>query len=711
MELQGEITKVLFYNYMNYYSIFRLKASDTQIICKGNLPMVSEGRKVILSGEYSKSSYSSVENFDFNTYRSELKFDLSATKGILKLIPNVGIKTITSLLDIFGDETLDIIINSPNKLLQIPKLGEKKVHIIHSNTKRIIDTIKILDCFDAKTIPVKNILNVISKHQSTDIIDEIIYNPFVLCKLDYSIKAQIIDTAINSKKLITKDYKKNRIEAYFVDAFKYSPSTRMPLEQVLKRVLKNTKNDPQDLDQYFEMLLKDGSLIMDSKTIKLGFIDKYEQEIAKKLVSLSFKNKLENYESIALQDDDFKQLSYEQKVAVKNAAEENLSIITGGPGTGKSKVISIIFKIFDELNKKVLIITPTGKAAQRFAQLNRKINASTISLALIKEENFDNYDICIIDEMSMVDIELFKNVLDKLTNKTKLVLCGDPQQLPPVGYGEPFINILNSDVFPVSKLEKVFRQESKDITDIAQILLSGSPQEFMKFIRRNTSKSVYYKGIKSNSYNSIIISYFFGFVEKFGIDRTIDMLNILIPVKNESTKTSVCTSFVNREIALKLNPNRKKYGYMYELKTGDKIINTQNDYDKGVMNGEQGKVGKITDLGETYIKYNDFMLYKNWELSDIDFAYSITIHKSQGSESDFIMLPLTKEHYGVLNRRMLYTAVTRAKKGIFFIGPDINTNSQDLFSILNCSSGFVENNDLSNYISKEWRICSDFKRP
>lgn len=704
MELTGQIIKVLFYNYTNYYSIFKFKTANNIAICKGILPLVSEGRQVTLYGEYSTSSYSSVDNFEFTTYKSELQFDLSATKGILKLIPNVGIKTITSLLDNFGDKTLDIVLNKPNELMQIPKLGEKKIYLIHSNTKRIVDTIKILDCFDSKTIPVKSILNVISRNKSSNIMDEIIYNPFVLCKLDYSIKAQTIDMAISSKKIVTKDSKKNRIEAFFIDSFKRSPSTRLPIEQVIRNVIKNTKMEAQDLNQYFEMLSKEGSLLTDSKTIKLGFVDDYEKAISKKLVDISFKNKLENYESIVLQNDDFKTLSFEQKVAVKNSLEENLSIITGGPGTGKSKVISIIFKIFDELNKKVLIITPTGKAAQRFSQLNRKINASTISLALIKEENFDNYDICIIDEMSMVDIELFKNVLDKISNKTRLVLCGDPQQLPPVGYGEPFINILNADVFPVSKLEKIFRQESKDITDIATMLLYGNTQDFIRFIRKNSSKSVYYKGIQSNSYNSIMISYFFGFVQKFGIDKTIDMLNILIPVKNESTKTSVCTSVINKEIAIKLDPNRKKYGYTYELKTGDKIINTQNDYDKGIMNGEQGKVGKITDSGEIYIRYNDFVLYKNWELSDIDFAYGITIHKSQGSESDFIMLPLTKEHYGVLNKRMLYTAVTRAKKGIFFIGPDINTNSQDLFSILNCPTGFVENNDLSNYISKEWRL-------
>jgi exodeoxyribonuclease V alpha subunit len=326
--------------------------------------------------------------------------------------------------------------------------------------------------------------------------------------------------------------------------------------------------------------------------------------------------------------------------------------------------------MFKEVGFKTLLLAPTAKAAERMKELDNETDAMTIHLALTMYATLENFEVVIIDEMSMVDFVLLNEFLNAIDlSSTKVIMVGDPNQLPPVGFGEPFIEIIESGMVPVSSLTKIYRQELQTINELAASALDGDVNAFMKTIS-NSKRGLSYVNINKDEYDKVSTDLYFTIGHKLGnLQKLLDNVLILSPVKN---RTSACTNNINNMIALRLSSKRKKINFNdLEFISGDKVINRVNDYERRVMNGQIGYVGRKNKKGDVYIKFKEFMEFKEWELKHIQFAYSITIHSAQGQEADYIILPLHKQHLFMWTRRMLYTAITRAKKGIFFIGPSL----------------------------------------
>jgi len=707
INIKGIVDTIKFYNYKNYFAIFNLKTEDNNIVsCKGNIPLLVEGLELLLKGDYQQDKLYG-DTFMFNKYDLINNKNNTVITGILKMIPGIGKQTIESIQQHFGNDIYYTIKNNPDKLLEINNIGKQKVENIRKFVNNIFGTIDVFNSIGTIATP-KQIFNVISKEYNKgniDIVDELTFNPYRLVEFDFSVNARTIDYVIKQNNIeldsIIREY---QTKAYLMDILKRNHSTYAVFDDIQKQLAKPYrgafKRDPEDIKRELRNLSMADELIYDESTGKLKptFLEELEKNIAQVLNRInSVSTAINNFNNLLQNTDGYQALSGEQKEAVINSIQNTISIVTGGPGTGKSHVISIINKFFNSIGKKVLLLAPTGKAAMRLGEIDKEAKAMTIHLALqIYKKGFD-FDVIIVDEMSMVDLELLDALLENINIGTKLILVGDPMQLAPVGYGEPFNEIIRSDIFKISKLSHIFRQDLKDISELANAALNGNTNNFVQIM--NSSKVISYVKTKyttSEAYTDLITNVFIAMLKRYGLEYALKNSLILTPIKN---KDKVGTFGINQQIALLLNKNRKIHGFNIEFKTGDKVINEQNDYDKNVMNGEIGYVG-VKNFNETWIKFNNERIeYKNWEMNDINLAYAITVHKSQGSEANHILLPLYKQHYPIWTKRMMYTAITRAKKHIIFVGSDFKTGGyQNIHLLLNGKEENKIQMDLTQYI-------------
>lgn len=679
--VKGEVVKIRSYNYIDYHAIIEIKDPDGKIIpLKGFFPMVSKGMVADFKGEYEFDKLYG-EYFKFYSY-SKLEGDqIKIAKSILEMIPNIGKQTIKALADYFGQDLYTVLRRNPEKLKDVPNIGNKKSKIIENYFFIIDSSIEIFDSIGGVTDPmtISNILLKFADKKDNTIIEKIKSNPYYLCFLDYSINPKEIDIALKHTDFdLIPEVEEYQIGAYILQEIKFLASTYIPYdEKLISRISRKIKQEQETVHARIENLVKIDEFIKFEEDgvqyIKPKFLDDLERSISDSVITLKENSfVVDNYEQVLRSIPSYKELNNEQKQSVTNAAKYNISVITGNPGTGKTKTISTINKMFKEMGFKTLLLAPTAKAAERMKELDKDTDAMTIHLALTMYATLESFEVVIIDEMSMVDFVLLNELLSAIDlNSTKVIMIGDPNQLPPVGFGEPFIEIIQSNVIPIVSFKKIYRQELQTINELAQSVLEGNVKDFMNIIS-NSKKGLSFVNINKDNYDEVATNLYFTIGKNLGnLQKLLDSVLILSPVKN---RTSACTRNINNMIALNLCKNRKKINFNdLEFVAGDKVINRVNDYERRIMNGQIGYVGRKNKQGDLYIKFKEFMEFKEWELKHIQFAYSITIHSAQGQESDYIILPLHKQHLFMWTRRMLYTAITRAKKGIFFIGPSLRS--------------------------------------
>ena len=387
-------------------------------------------------------------------------------------------------------------------------------------------------------------------------------------------------------------------------------------------------------------------------------------------------------------------LHNDQKNAIKLAISNGVCVITGGPGTGKTTIISCILEIFKMQKKKTLLLAPTGRAAKRLSETTG-LDARTIHRALeinykndgglfvYNENNPISCDAVIVDEVSMVDINLMYNLLKAIPKGAKLILVGDKDQLPSVGAGNVLADILASETVPVAELTKIYRQGNNSlIISNAHLINSGEMP-----VLDNRSSDFFFEAKQTPP-------------ETF--EATVNLATKRIPayLKIEPQKIQVLAPLkagvcgienLNKQLQQKLNPpsmlKKEITVGSIILREGDKVMQTANNYNlewkkdgtlpcfeengKGVFNGDMGTVSKINlQTGEVEITFDDQKIatYPRGELSQISLAYAITIHKSQGSEFDVVIIPLVSGPSLILTRNLIYTAVTRAKKMVVLVG-------------------------------------------
>ena len=702
MKIEGTVSTIIFKNETNSWTVMLLKDKSNYITAVGETDNLEVGDEIELEGEMTKHKVYG-EQFKFNTYKKILpKTNLALIQYIADNVKGIGKKTARNIVDKFEDETINVIRFKTQSLVGIKGLNDEKIEALHLFFSEEYDrwnTINFLTDFGISVVMAGKIY----KNLGQETIDIVKENPYSLLlfekKLDFK---QVDEIGI---KLGLPLESESRIDSGIIYSlnnatdFGHTCLKEDTLVSYASKILKVTEDDIQNGIIRLELKEKVSRQTIDEE--EYIFRNSYylaEENIANYIINRSKIKKKDINDYTRYIDDVSKEnkidLSEEQKEAILQALNNNITIITGGPGTGKTTIIKCIIQILENIDKKYVLCAPTGRAAKRITETTAK-EAKTIHrlLEITKLDNSDvdmlynlevktiEEDVVIVDEASMIDTIMMNNLLKALNKKTQIIFVGDVDQLPSVGPGNVLKDIITSCVVNTVYLKQIYRQSAKsDIILNAHKVNEGNYPEF-----KNKDTDMFFISTKSIEDTLTEISSLVTYrLESFATFDKLKDMQILTPMK----KTSLGTIELNTMLQELLNPKsiskqEKSFGNR-TFRVGDKVMQIQNNYDKrfdikgeatqnieGVYNGDIGYITNIdNEKKELTVLFDDVreILYEFDEIEQLEHAYACTVHKSQGSEFDYIILPLYTGYPKLFTRNLLYTAMTRAKKMLVIVG-------------------------------------------
>ena len=698
--LEGEIQRYLFYSEETAYSVIKVKITDTDdsdiihleptIIVCGFFPKLETG---VFYRFYGELTHHAKYGIQYNAERFERMID-NTYEGLLDylssdLFKGVGKKTAERIVDSLGMDALDLIAEDKHVLDKVNKIGDKLRDSIFEQViknRELENTLVWLYSFDISPKMAMRIF----QYYGTDTIQIIKENPYVLMDYIEGIGFKRADE-IGLKVGFAYD-SPLRISAviyYLLNEYmnKFG-DTYLKTDELVDYTLKFLNNHPdfnvesQVVVKQIDNLVEQNRIIVKNDLVAINYVYYSEEFIAKKTLSLA-DAETESFSEVEIRSliKDFSlssEINYTeaQLKAIYTSLTNNFSIVTGGPGTGKTTVIKGIVETFITLhnyqNKDMIkLAAPTGKAAKRLSEATN-FSATTIHKLLgydftgnfkYDEHNLIEARLVIIDEASMLDCLLAKRLFQAIKLGTKVILVGDANQLPSVGPGDVLNDLINSDLFNTVKLDLIHRQasDSKIISLAYDILNKNINEDFFhnysdrEFINAND------QFIGSRIIERI------NYLVKDGYSL-IDDIQVLIPVY----KGYNGIDRINSLIQSSFNSANKQFSLKYRDKEfwyNDKVMQLVNQPEDNIMNGDQGVVVGITDNDELIVDFSDNLVkYNLKDLDNLTLAYAVSIHKSQGSEFKGVILPLSKAYTIMLRRKLLYTAVTRAKEKLYLIG-------------------------------------------
>ena len=684
MKIEGIVTNIIYRNEENGYNIIVVETSDSDITCVGTMPFFDVGDNLEIEGEFTyHDKYG--EQILVNTV--SLKKPKGQT-GIVTYLSNanikgIGKKTAKDIFEKFGDSSIDIVYNNPDKLMEIAGIGKKKIADIKMTSKESRDSRNIMLFLQELDISY-NLSMKIYKFYENDAIDIIKTNPYQLIEDIPGIGFTLADNI--GKNMQMKSNSKFRISAGIIYVLNYESEfnghTALKYDYLVDSVSTLLKVQKEEVIKEINDDLLQGKLynviIDDEKFIYKNSLYKAEKSVGREL---SYKKNTPYAFDVSI-DEDLSIFSDEQKLAIEEAFKNMLLVITGGPGTGKTTIIKAITSILRSNNLSYALLAPTGRAAKRIQEstndeaytIHRMIGIKPDELiAEYNEENPIEKDYIIVDEMSMVDIYLMKTLLSAISANTALILVGDSDQLPSVGPGNVLKDIIETDIKTI-RLKKIFRQagESNIVINAHRINNGEYP------ILNESGKDFFFIEANSDNFNDTLIDLVNNRLPKFyGIDKVKD-IQILCPSK----KTFWGSQSINENMQKAINLSDQKLEVNKQIfKMNDKVMQIRNNYNlipensiydtEGVYNGDIGFVSEINRENENLevIFYDgSYVKYKKEDIKDLDLSYAITIHKSQGSEFDCVIIPMMQVAPMLLTRNLFYTGVTRAKKLVVLVG-------------------------------------------
>ena len=714
MELQGQVEGIIYQNEANSYTIANLDTDNEEITIVGYLPFIREGDTLRVMGNYVEHKDYGTQ-FKVSTFEKIMPENLEALEKYLAsgAIKGVGEATAKRIIKTFGNETIDIIKNQPEKLSNVKGISEEKAHKISEDFLENQEMWKIVGFLEKFHIGAQHAKKVYEKFGVSSI-EKIKEDQYLLVDIAKGVDFRQIDQmAIRIG--ITPDNNR-RVQT----GIKYGliRSTNNGNSCVLETNLIEYVQSLLDVnsetieDNLIELKTK-GEIVYELREneewVYLARFYETEQEIAYRLRKLEQSKNIKEIKNIEaalkkIEKESEIELSEKQKEAIEEINKNNVLIITGGPGTGKTTIIKTIIDIYENRGKKVILAAPTGRAAKKMTEATGK-EASTLHRLLCigkldddgiyqRHDEFQgepiDADVIVVDELSMVDMFVMNYLLKCVYQGTKLVLVGDIDQLPSVGPGSVLKDLIESETIQTVHLDKIFRQAAKSkIILNAHRVNKGEPFLGKEDIEQETNQDFFY--IKHKTQEEIlkeVISLCTGRLEKFGNYDFFQNIQILTPTK----KGLLGTKELNKELQAYLNPNldgrpeKSNSGAIY--RTGDRIMQIKNNYDmtwdrenddgtteygEGIFNGEFGTITKISEKDKVVeVKFDDNKVawYEFSELDQIEHSYAITIHKSQGSEFDVVIMVAPVAAPMLLTRNLLYTGITRAKKLLIIIGTD-----------------------------------------
>ena len=714
-EKEGILAEIIYQNEVNSYTVGIFETEEEQFTVVGYLPFICKGDSLKIIGKFIEhKDYG--EQFKIETFEKLMPQTLSALEKYLANgnIKGVGPATASKIIKLFGEETIHVLKYEPSKLAQIKGITKDKAKEISESfieNWEVWQIVGFLERFGLGAESAKKVYDLLG----INAISEIENDPYILIDIARGVEFSQIDKMAIELGIERENQKrvKSGIK-YALIKITYNGHCCTLKENLIEYVKQLLGVAEEIIEEGLINLKANEDIVIEKRDeeewVYLYSFYKTENEIAERIIKL--KN-TKNVKKVGNIEKELKKveertdmiLSEKQKEAIRTINDNNVTIITGGPGTGKTTIIKSIIEIYKQKKYKIVLCAPTGRAAKRMTEttgeeaqtLHRLLEIGKVDDDAFykKDKDFEgapiDADIIIVDEMSMVDMFVMSYLLDCIYLGTKLILVGDTDQLPSVGPGSVLKDIISSEKISTVHLDKIFRQaaRSKIIVNAHRV---NNGQKFIQKddseLSENAKEDFFF--IKENNQEKIleqVLSLCNGRLKKFGDYDFFENIQVLTPTK----KGMLGTKELNKSLQQELNPPREgepeKASMGAVFRIGDRIMQTKNNYDmywerregdsietgNGVFNGEIGTITNINEKEKNIrIKFDDDKVcwYEFNDLEQIDHSYCITIHKAQGSEFDVVIMIVPQAAPMLLTRNLLYTGLTRAKKLLIVIGND-----------------------------------------
>lgn len=744
MEIEGQITNIIYKNETNSYTVAEFETIENEeITIVGYLPFINSGDSLKLIGNITKHpDYG--EQFKITTFEKVMPTTPEALEKYLSSgnFKGIGPATAKKIVKTFGENTISVIKLEPQKLTQIKGITKEKALDIAEEFLKHWELWQIVGFLDKFGIGPQGAESVYKK-LGEEALEKIEENPYILIDVASKVSFEKVDSVALGLGFEQENYKRIR------SGIKYGLE-RIALNGNSTVIYENLVNYVRNLLNVRECVVEDTLISMrakeeiiieeredESKWVYSQQFFNAEKNIAEKIFEL---NNYENIKRINKIDKELEnvqnsiglKLSDKQKEAIKCINENNVCVITGGPGTGKTTIIKAIIELYKKHGMKPVLCAPTGRAAKRMTETTgeeAKTLHRLLELAGMLSDDTDSFntnllvtpidgDIIIVDETSMVDMFLMNYLVKAIYKGTKLVLVGDIDQLPSVGPGCVLKDIIESGTIETIVLNQIFRQAAK-----SKIIVNAHRVNEGKSFIEDSNKKIeiedeiaeskekielindffFINEINQEKIVDTIISLCNGRLKKYGDYDFLNNIQIISPTKKGITGTKELNKILQKRLNDENEQKRQRIYGDIVFRENDRVMQIKNNYNmiwekdnygnlkkelgNGVFNGELGIIEKINEIEKTIIvKFDDGKkaVYENTDLEQLEHAYAITVHKAQGSEFDVVIIPISNLAPMLQTRNLIYTAITRAKKLIIIIG---NKNTIDFM---------IKNNNTKN---------------
>lgn len=702
-KISGYIENIIYHNEFNNFTVMDLDAGGKMVTVTGNFPAMNQGEFITVKGVWSEHPNFGLQ-MKAHSFQMEIPESLEGMEKYLAsgLITGIGAKKARLLVERFGEDVLDIIRYSPHRLTEVEGIGTKTAQRISESFnehREVMDIIMFLGEYGISS----SLAMKAYKAYGENTVSVIRENPYRLIRDVRGIGFKIADEmAMHMGMEEESPFRimagiKHLLQKCYGDGNMYMEEGELQsrVQEMLGIDRETALDNLQELTLQGEIKLVDldGQRVYYTLPLYMA-----EESVAQRIVEIagySYENQIINVDSImeAFERDNGILLDEVQKEAIRASIEHGVVIITGGPGTGKTTIIKCILEIFHQLDYEIALAAPTGRAAKRMKETTG-FDAKTIHRMLEygyseneEEQTFDRNeenpleaDIVVVDEASMIDILLMHHLLQAISLGTRLILVGDVNQLPSVGPGNVLKDFMESGSVPMVRLEKIFRQaqESMIVVNAHRINDGEMP------LANNKDKDFYFIQCASGEkIRQTILDISTHRLKNYNGYDFFEDIQIITPIKKGPTGIYE----MNRLLQANLNPpdpmKTERTFTSTLFREGDKVMQTKNNYNmewrdlntqeegQGIFNGDIGRIREIRlDDKVVVVDFDDDreVVYTFDQMDEVILAYAITVHKSQGSEFPVVVMPVFRGPRMLLNRNLIYTAVTRGKEMVILVG-------------------------------------------
>lgn len=686
----GTVDTIIFASQDNRFTVLKLSpeklSTQITVTLNGMAPLI--GQLLEIEGEWVKHPKFG-QQFKATTYKTVAPTEISGIEKFLAsgAINGIGPAMAKKIVAEFGEKTLEIIAKSPNELLKVPGIGKKTAEKISTSYLEQSELTEIMVWLENHGISNTYAGKIFAKYGSfaIDIMEKDIYRLFQDIEGIGFLTADKLAFNLG----IQREDKRRIISGidYALMQLCNNGHCCIPEMALVDKTAKILQVNNQIIFTILKERIDNGSLnteIVGGETlIYPPYLYYAEKKVATRLLQLQQATEPLSEDNLSLfikvwEKDNQIQLAQKQKEAIKACLHHGVLVLTGGPGTGKTTVIKGILSILKAQGLKIRLAAPTGRAAKRLSEttgqkaltIHRLLEANNLAqddnLKLGFSKDIDDQldaDVIILDEVSMVDIVLMHHFFNAVPDGCRIILVGDTDQLPAVGPGSVLKDIIRSQKVPAIRLDEIFRQaQTSMIIQNAHIINAGRLPD----LRKQYSDFVFYELNDDTSITQKILDLCTKDLPHEGFDVLKDV-QILSPMHRFLCGVENLNLMLQEQLNPKKNQDELKYSSQ-TFRVGDKVMHIRNNYQKNVFNGDIGFIQDVNNEKLTVDYFDHIVTYEKNELNELTLAYASSVHKSQGSEYKVVIIPLSTSHYIMLQRNLLYTAITRAKQKVIIIG-------------------------------------------